>query len=322
MTPHDEQAILRWSAAQKSPVTIRISRGEGETDARLVQFCDRFKSLATQLRLHTASDEAFRAPALIVGRHQNIAYQAVPEGKELPPFLKALGAAATAEPSETSPQSTEPSSRIELPAELTLFISLQCPHCPGAVEQLAALADVTPQLRLTIVDGELFAAQAVAHGIRSVPTLILDDHLRWSGPINLAEVIDQCIRRDPAKLSAASLRQIIETGEAARLAAMMAERCQIFPALVDLLVHERWSVRLGAMVTVEYLVDASADLADGFITPLWRRFAGLAEPVQIDVVQTLAQLKNGAVKQHLETIASGDFSPSVRQAAVEELANF
>lgn len=320
MTPHDEQAILQWSAGQKSPATIRISRGEGEADERLVQFCDRFKALTAQVHLRTASEEAFRAPALIFGRHLNIAYQAVPEGKELPPFLKALSAAAGL--AETSPQPIVPSSRIELPAELTLFISLQCPHCPGAAEQLAALADATPQLRLTIVDGELFAAQAAAQGIRSVPTLILDDHLRWSGPINLGEVIDQCIRRDPAKLSAASLRQIIETGEAERLAAMMTERGQIFPALVNLLVHERWSIRLGAMVTMEYLADASAELADNFIAPLWERFAGLSESVQVDVVQTLAQLKNDAVKQHLKTIASGDFSPSVRQAAAEELANY
>jgi alkyl hydroperoxide reductase subunit AhpF len=320
MTPHDEQTILQWSAGQKSPATIRISRGEGEADERLVQFCDRFKALTAQVRLRTASEEAFRAPALIFGRHLNIAYQAVPEGKELPPFLKALSAAA--ELSETSPQLAVPSSRIELPAGLTLFISPQCPHCPGAVEQLAALADATPQLRLTIVDGELFAAQAAAHGIRSVPTLILDDHLRWSGPINLAEVIDQCIRRDPAKLSAASLRQMIENGEAARLAAMMTERGQIFPSLVDLLVHESWSIRLGAMVTVEYLADVSANLADGFIAPLWERFAGLTEPVQVDVVQTLAQFRNDVVKKHLKTIASGDFSPSVQQAAAEELANF
>ncbi|MFZ1984052.1 MAG: thioredoxin family protein [Desulfatitalea sp.] len=320
MTPHDEQTILRWTAGQKTPATILISRGAGEADARLVQFCDRFKALSAQVRLRSASDEAFRAPALIIGRHQNIAYQAVPEGKELSPFLKAVGAADDA--SEPSPRRTAPSPRIELPADLTLFITLQCPHCPGAVEQLTALADATRQLRLTIVDGELFAAQAAAHGIRSVPTLILDDHLRWSGPINLAEVIDQCVRRDPALLSAASLRQIIETGEAERLAAMMAERGQIFPALVDLLVHERWSVRLGAMVTVEYLADASADLADGFIAPLWERFAGLAEPVQVDVVQVLAQLKNDTVKQYLEKIASADFSPSARQAAAEELASW
>jgi hypothetical protein len=138
----------------------------------------------------------------------------------------------------------------------------------------------------------LFPGPAQDHAIRSVPTLILEDRLRWSGPLKMEEIVDQCIRRDPTQLSATSLRQIIETGDAPRLSAMMTERGQILPALTELLCHERWSVRLGAMVTMEYLCDDAPELAAGFIPLLCERFSGLNETVQVDVVQVLAQIKN------------------------------
>ncbi|MBI5063197.1 MAG: thioredoxin family protein, partial [Desulfatitalea sp.] len=248
MTPHDEQTILGWSAENRSPAVLLLSRGKGEADAGLTQFCDRLKALAPGVTIRRPSDELFRAPALIVGRHKNIAYQAVPAERELPPFLAALG-----QPSDgAAPEPVLPAAAadIQLPSDLTLFIATQCPHCPLAAAQLIALAGASPLVRLTLIDGMLFPELARTHAIRSVPTLILEDRVRWSGALKLEEILDQCIRRDPAQLSAASLRQIIECGDAPRLAGMMTERGQIFPALTDLLCNERWSVRLGAMVTM------------------------------------------------------------------------
>jgi hypothetical protein len=294
-----------------------LSRGEGEADARLAQFCDRLHALAPGVTIRQPSDGLFRAPALIVGRHKNIAFQAVPTERELPPFLAALGQGADGEESE--PALPERATAIQLPAELTLFIAMQCPHCPQAAMQLIALAGANPPVRLTIIDGVLFPGPAETHAIRSVPTLILEDTVRWSGPLKLEEIVDQCLRRDPTQLSADSLRQIIETGDAPRLAAMMIERGQILPALVELLCHERWSVRLGAMVTMEYLCADAPELAAAFIPPLLERFGGLAETVQVDVVQVLAQIKKEAVKRWLQDLATGAMHPSVREAASEEL---
>lgn len=319
IAPQDAQTIRQWASRLTAQVTLLLAPGAGNAGERLAHFSDEFKALAPDVQVRKAPDEPFRAPAIIIGRHQNIAYQAIPLNKELQPFLDALHTAA--DPNDPYSKPGDPSSRIELPAELSLFIAMQCPHCPHAVGQLLPMADANPQMRAAIIDGVLFDEQAKAHAIRSVPTLILDNHLRWSGQIDMAEVLRQCIQRDPAQLSAASLRQIIETGEAARLAAMMTASDQIFPALFDLLTHERWSVRLGAMVVAEYLADDAPELADRLIDPLWGRFANLPEPVQGDVVQVIGQLGNEAAKSCLENIASGDYAESVKEAAVEELEN-
>lgn len=318
MTPQDEQTIREWASRQDARSTVFLAHGQGPGDEPLADFCDRFKELAPGMQIRNAPDESFRTPALIIGRHANIAYQAIPEGRELPPFLDALSAAAA--PAQAGP-AEQAGPDIHLPAELTLYVAMQCPFCPQAVRRLTALAEKNPPLRLVIIDGQLFSREAKAHGIRSVPTLILDDRLRWIGRIDMQEVVDQCVRRDPAQLSAASLRQMLEAGDAARAATLMIEHDLIIPALIDLLVHERWSVRLGAMVTVEYLADQSPRLAERLIAPLWGRFPALSESVQGDVVQVMGQVPSETAKARLRQIASGSFSESVRQAAAEELGN-
>lgn len=317
MTPQDEKTILTWQCESKPTSPLLLSRGEGGADGLLAQFCDRLQALVPDLSIRRPSDELFRAPALIVGRHQNIAYQALPAERELPPFLTALEQGADVLATEPALPSA---ANIRLPTDLTLFISPHCPHCPQAAAQLIALAGASPRVRLTLIDGTLFPELAQTHAIRSVPTLILEGHVRWTGPLRLEEIIDQCIRRDPTQLSAASLRQIIETGDAPRLAAMMTERGKIFPALADLLCHERWSVRLGAMVTMEYLSEESPELASGFIPLLRERFGTLAETVQVDVVQVLAQTRQDAAREWLASLVRGDAFPSVKEAAAEELA--
>jgi HEAT repeat protein len=149
--------------------------------------------------------------------------------------------------------------------------------------------------------------------------LILDDDLRWNGQIDIQEVIRQCIQRDPAKLSVASLRQLLENGEAPRAADLMITRNELFPALIDLIADERWSVRLGAMVTAEYLADQSPTLAARLLTPLSERFARLAEPVQGDVVHVLGQIRSDATAAFLKSVATGPYAESVREAAAEAL---
>jgi hypothetical protein len=317
MTPHDEQTIRDWWARSQPQAVLVLSRGEGEADARLAQFCDRLHALAPGVTIRRPSDGLFRAPALIVGRHKNIAFQAVPTERELPPFLAALGQGADGE--EPEPALPDRAAAIELPAELTLFIAMQCPHCPQAATQLIALAGASSPVRLTIIDSVLFPGPAETHAIRSVPTLILEDTVRWSGPLKMEEIVDQCIRRDPTQLSAASLRQIIETGDAPRLAAMMIERGQIFPALTELLCHDRWSIRLGAMVTMEYLCTDAPELAAAFIPLLLEHFDGLVETVQVDVVQVLAQTRHATAREWLEILVKEDVYPSVKEAAAEEL---
>lgn len=319
MTPQEEQAIRTWSRLQATPPKILLAAGPGAAAKQLEDFCLRLEQLASGLKIKHAPEESLCAPAIIIGRHENIAYQAVPSGKELEPFLEALTAGAAAQ----SPAPSDPDGNlapIRLPVSLSLYVANQCPHCPHAVRQLLPLAAANALVRLCIIDAALFAEQAGRHQIRSVPTLLLDEKFRWTGTIDVAEVLRRSIDRDPAQISATSLRQLLEAGEAPRAAQLMLECNQIFPALIELLVHERWSVRLGAMVAVEYLVDESPELTGQLIEPLCRRFSRLSENVQGDVVHVLGQVPSPKSRDFLTGVVSGGYAQAVKEAAAEALS--
>jgi glutaredoxin len=318
MTPHDIETIQTWSKTVQLPVRITlIPVKDDPISMQLVRFCDQLKKLFPDLEIKRDSDAPFSGPAILIGRNANIVYRALPEGLELPPFLEALGPVGTIDPSlsDIVPQVE----RLEVPLLLSLYISAHCPHCPAAVRRLLHLASLSSKIRLTVIDGLLFEVQAQTDQIRSVPTLILDDQFRWSSAIDVREILDMAVHRDPIRISALSLRQMLEEGGAAQAAQVMVEQDAVFPALLELLVHPRWSVRLGAMVAVEYLVESAPALAAGLVEPLWERFMQLDSQIQGDVVQVLGQIGTPSARKCLHAVVKGAFDSDVKEAAAEEL---
>jgi glutaredoxin len=285
----------------------------------IAEFCDQLKLLVPETKIKKESDTPFQKPALIVGSHRNIAYRAAPTGKILHNFLSALTDDLSQHHTVSRPVEAL-LEQVDLPVILKLYVAVQCPHCPVAMQQLQALALASSRIQLMIIDAEAFPISAREDDVRSVPTIILDDQFRWSGLVDSQELITLCVQRDPSDLSAASLRQLIEEGSAERVAAMMADSGQIFPGLIALLTHPRWSVRLGAMVTVEYLADAAPALAVQMGDLLWAQFQQLSDQVQGDVVHLLGEITSPVNAERLRGIAGGAYDESVKEAAAEILA--
>lgn len=286
---------------------------------QLSRFCEELKRLAPHITIKMDSDIAFEGPVMVVGRHKNIAYYAIPTNKMLRLFLDALDTAGETQ-YERNADIDEQLKRIDLPAALKLYVADQCPHCPQVIRQIQVLAAKSPLVRLKIMNAGLFPERAQTDQIRSVPTLILDDQFRWIGQVNTQELLKLCSNRDPSKLSADSLRQLVESGDAARVATMMAESDQIFPALVDLLIHPRWSVRLGAMVAAEYLADEAPELGLALCRMLWDLFAELSPQVQGDVTHLFGLVDTDVTRENLKAIASSTFDEEVKASAAEVLA--
>ncbi|OQY43185.1 MAG: hypothetical protein B6240_13015 [Desulfobacteraceae bacterium 4572_87] len=70
---------------------------------------------------------------------------------------------------------------------------------------------------------------------------------------------------------------------------MMLERKMIFPNFYELLASEKWSVRLGAMVVMEEIIERDRKLAGQCVEPLWEKLPHLNGQVQGDVVYILGE---------------------------------
>ena len=135
----------------------------------------------------------------------------------------------------------------------------------------------------------------------------------------MTEVLSIIRDRDPVTLGADSLRTLIENGAAEELARMMVGSGKIFPAFLDLLTHEKWPLRLGAMVAFEYLMELNQDLGNEVVETLWKRFEKLDDSVKGDVLHLFGQSGSEKTISFLKTILKGSHSKPVLEAAEEAL---
>jgi alkyl hydroperoxide reductase subunit AhpF len=316
MTPQEKDKILSWrqSATIPSPFQLGRALADGDAGAALSSFADDLKTLLPDLRLKTEDPTTIPAPYLAIGTQ--IFYRAVPLERELPPFLEALSmdqAAAIAKEEHTLIH------RLQVPLFLKVYIAPQCPYCPQVVANLIKVTKISPRIHLTIIDAALFPDEAARDDVKSVPVTILDDQFRWVGLFALKELLEMALDRDPSKLSPDSMQKMLESGEAETLADMMAAADQIFPGLIDLITHDKWPVRLGAMVAVEYIVEANGDLAAQLIDPLWKNFQHYPDPVKGDIIHLFEQFPIESVKPILEQILAETSNPELQEAAREAL---
>lgn len=302
---------IREAAARIAPgTTLWLEEADdGRTEA-LAEFCRELAPLLPGLQLRRRPAAAGSGSGLVP--LERVHFLDPPRGRELPLFLELLQGAL--------PPAGERLARelaaLDRPAELTLVVAPGCGFCPQVLRSLVPAAAASPWIRLRVIDAEQRPEYASEHGIRSVPTLILEERWRWVGAVDPGEVVRVAAARDPAELSAASLERLLKEGEARRVASWMVERKRLFPALADLLCREEWPVRLGAMVTLEEIHARAPDLAARALASLEPRLASLPERVQGDLLYLFGEIAPPALLPRLEAFAAAA-GPGVEAAARE-----
>jgi hypothetical protein len=297
-------------------IKIGLAVSEHPQGQVLREFCDNLVQLVPKVRIRREDGSPQKPPQIMIGN--GLRYQAVPNGLEMQPFAEALAAIDS-----NSWHLTEPiKDRLklnDLPATLIAFIAPQCPFCPQVIRELIPLAMADVGVQLIVIDGALFPEIAHRHKIQSVPTILLDEQFRWSGSVPLHEIVDAICTRDPALLGASSLESILKDGQAGHLAAMMLEAQLIFPGFYDLLTHDKWPVRLGAMVVMEEIALKAPGVAAEAVRPLWERFEGVADQIKGDILYLFGEIKDRRVTPWLDEVIHGAYDNEVKEAAGEAL---
>jgi hypothetical protein len=312
MIPQEEEIISRWRETVPGKILLTTAWKEDEPGRKIRAFCQAFQHLVPQVRVEEEEILDESMPEIRV--RENIRYSAVPEAKELEPFLRAVH---SAEPlaADLQPSLRKLLQQLDVPASIRVYISPRCPFCPHAVLQCLALADASESCRVLVVDATLFPEQTAEDGIRSVPTIILDRAFRWTGSVKTRELVNMILHRDPLQLSSESLEQMLHSGRAEELAEMMAGRGEVFPGLLELLVHNKWPVRLGAMVTFQHLVESKPDLAYQIALSLWDRFSRVDDPIKGDILFLFGESGDLSLLPMLNSIIEGRHPLEVKEAA-------
>lgn len=316
MTPQEEKQILTLNDMLSKEVQISLIKSDHEKSRAIMQFCDRLTQLVPKIRVTKEDGDLDEIPTIKI--HTGLRYQAVPAGTEVAPFIEAL---KMLDPSitQTNEALDDRLARVDLPTSLIIYVQPQCKFCPEAVRQLLPLPSLNSNIRLTVIDAMHFPDLAQIENIQSVPTLILEDRFRWTGSIQINEIIDVIVSRDASMLGPVSLEMMLTQGKAGELAGMMLEKEQIFPAFYEVLTHRKWPVRLGAMVVMEELLQNNLPLADRMLKPLWDRFNKVDDRVKGDLLYIFGQMRRIDLAPRLQAILNGDYAPEVQEAAQEAL---
>lgn len=316
MTLNDRKQIEAWLADRQGDIELELIADSSPQASSLAEFCEQFAEGYSGIKIKKRSpDSDAELPAILVG--PRLKYQAVPLGPELAPFLNACanrGAASGVPETDTNILKD-----LTIPAHLQVYIAPQCPHCPQTVGKLLPLIQANENVSISIIDGTLFTEMADRARIKAVPTVILDTDFRWTGSVNMAELTATIINRDPVKLGPQTLRSFIDDGRASDLAQMMITAKTVFPALIDLITHDLWSIRLGAMVVAEEIAYEHRPLAATLIPELQNRFSGANATVQGDILHVIGETGDTTHIPFLNSIAESAVGEELKEAATDAI---
>ncbi len=108
------------------------------------------------------------------GNFTRIRFNGIPLGHEINSFLSALmevGGDTPAMPEEM----LERVKKIDKPVDIKVFVTLSCPHCPGAVQKAHALAQANPNIQAEMIEAQTFYDLSEKYGVGSVPHIVFND---------------------------------------------------------------------------------------------------------------------------------------------------
>jgi len=317
----DRAIIDGWAQQKQGSIVLGQVITETPGDAAIKQFCDVLMETVPFINANAITIENKELPSIQV--MDNVFFSALPREKLLPVFLESLDLAMGGTP-VVEKDVSDILAAIDIPVGLKLYVATQCPHCPGVVRSMVHMAAACSQIDLHVIDGTWFDRAAAKDGVLSAPCLILDNDFRWTGAVSMKEVAQVAARRDPALLGTASLRAILEEGNADWICEKIKAHGAILPGFVGLLNHEIWSVRLGAMVVVEDLAQEVPALALQLVPLVLPLFENADVTVKGDLLYALGEVGDASVAdiivRMMETFDDEDLMEAARDAlsAIEE----
>jgi len=106
--------------------------------------------------------------------YKGIKFSGIPAGHEVNSLIS--GILEVSGVNEILPESTlERIKKVDQPVHIKVFVTLSCPHCPGAVQKAHKLALLNENITSEMIESQTFLELARKNKVMSVPRLIIND---------------------------------------------------------------------------------------------------------------------------------------------------
>lgn len=323
LSDQDLMNVQKITEAMPEPVRIIVDSG-GTEDAfqvNMVNIARQISGVSMNKVLLEEGEGTSPFPGkpcltLAAGFDGNIHFLAAAEGRELAPFLDALAWLVGATP---LPDSTKLDSirRLSEPVEILVLMAEACPHCPSVVRSAFALAAMQPLISLSIVDAVYFSDLADRYKVKSTPTTIISQGLTMVGHVTLDQLVDSVISSGQGSSLTAVLDTMIKSGRAEDAAQLLCRENRP-EAILSIYRSKEFSVRMGALVTIEEALDLNPRIFDPVLDELAQLLSDEEVALRGDTAELLGKIGNPAAIPALRK-ALEDPNPDVREAVEEAL---
>jgi|SRR5690625_4458287 len=177
-------------------VVITLYKDNNEGSELTYKLMDEISNLSNKIKLDTIeyndetkkNDNIYSAPAFYVSKNSNIKsglFYGVPAGHEINTLLSTLIDISTNNPLYDEDTINE-INKINKKTNIKVFVTTQCPHCPGAAINALRLASLNENIKSEVYEVHSNMEIANKYNVSGVPKIVINEtnELVGNQPIN------------------------------------------------------------------------------------------------------------------------------------------
>jgi hypothetical protein len=244
-------------------------------------------------------------------------YLTVPSGPEAVPFLELLSLEGGPEVRGAEPWRTA-LDEMDRPAELLVFVTSLCPHCPGAVRSASLLAVTSSKVTVAVLDAERFTRLAGEHAVLSVPLTVIDGALRITEVIPPEKLASRLLDRGSQDYESSVFRSFLAAGDVDGASRRLLEHRDNALSFVEAWRESTLSSRMALMLVSESALERDPQSLDAAVPGLIELLGSGDDPLRGDSADLLGQIGHGGAIGPLEKLLS-EPNPDLVEIAEEAL---
>jgi len=134
-----------------------------------------------------------RIPSFVIlaenGAYKGVKFNGIPAGHEINSFLAAL-VVMSGHGYIIEDALLERIHKITKPVDIKVFVTLSCPHCPGAVQTAHLLAMQNPNIKGEMIESQTFPELSKKYHVSGVPKIVINDTVEILGDQPIENFLD------------------------------------------------------------------------------------------------------------------------------------
>jgi hypothetical protein len=246
-------------------------------------------------------------------------YQAVPEGKEWPPFLQLIQTLSSGK-LLLSPVSLNLLEQIDASVSLRVLITSGCPFCAQVVGLVNQTVAACPSFTARITDVGLFPEMIQRYRPKAAPVTIIGEEIFLTGQIREEALMDWLEKAASKNHGAALYRNDLLEKRMAEALNRLKDHPEDIPLIAGLMQGEEFGIKIGAMALVEQIIEEAPNLQLAVLQSLRPLLKGSSEQVAGDAAYLIGLLQIPEKIPVLEGLL-GHPNPELVEIAREGLAD-